>query len=361
MTEGNKYEKGTLGWIREQAKKDGFGDNIGGWQNWKNKKKREQEKRKEEQKRKQEWYKELEDKYGNEFADWAMKNKGHIPIWWINAGCKTRMEYHNKLTQKKLKDQARKDGFDNVDDWSKWKKDQNWHDYLKNRYGKDFADWAMKNKDRVPTWWINTGCKTITEYNNKCAQDAGFKDFNERQREWRHETGKSIPYEFNEYCSSHVGVTIGEDVVGKPILDMMFEEVVKKGYGNSGYEFLCKNPRKEFLNRYPRFILESRLERDKEYKVDVKTRHFLEGRWVYKIDYNNTADFFMIIGLGTIDDIPEFVLLIHKDDIIRGIKFWKRTGICIGKSHSSEFKMYELKDELGRFQKMMNDGIEKEG
>ncbi len=146
MTEGNKYEKGTLGWIREQAKKDGFGDNIGGWQNWKNKKKREQG-----------WYKELEGKYGKEFADWAVKNKDHIPIWWINAGCKTQMEY-----------------------------------------------------------------------NNKCAQDAGFKDFNERQREWRHETGKSIPYEFNEYCSSHVGVTIGEDVVGKPILDMMFEEVLRR-------------------------------------------------------------------------------------------------------------------------------------
>ncbi len=114
------------------------------------------------------------------------------------------------------------------------------------------------------------------------------------------------------------------------------------------------------MNRYPRLILESRLERDKEYKVDVKTRHFLEARWVYKIDYNDTADFFMIIGLGTIDDIPEFVLLIHKDEIIRGIKFWKRIGIGIDKSHSSEFKKYELKDELDRFQKMVNDGIEKE-
>lgn len=34
MTKNKKCEKGTLGWLREQAKKDGF-DNIGKWQNWK--------------------------------------------------------------------------------------------------------------------------------------------------------------------------------------------------------------------------------------------------------------------------------------------------------------------------------------
>jgi len=348
MPEDKISEKGTLGWIREQAKKDGFEDNIRGWQIWKNKQEREQEKRKKEQKREQKWYKELEDKYGKEFADWAMENKGRVPIWWINAGCKNQAEYKSKWVQKKLKEEAKKDGFDNVDDWSKWKKDQNWYDYLKNRYGKDFADWAMENKDHVPIWWINAGCKTVTEYNNKCAQDAGFKDYNERQREWRHETGRNLPYEFNEDCSSYVGVATGEDIVGRPILDMIFEDVVKKDYGNPGYEFLCKNPRKEFLNRYP-FILEGILERDKEYKIDVKTRHFLGERWIYKIDYNNIADFFMIIGLGTIDDIPQFVLLIYKDKIIRGIKFWRRTGIEIDKDQLSEFGKYELKEELERF------------
>lgn len=37
MTE-NKYEIGTFGWLREQAKKDGF-DNIRNWQIWKNNRK----------------------------------------------------------------------------------------------------------------------------------------------------------------------------------------------------------------------------------------------------------------------------------------------------------------------------------
>lgn len=34
MTENKIYEKGSFGWLREQAKKDGF-DNIRDWQNWK--------------------------------------------------------------------------------------------------------------------------------------------------------------------------------------------------------------------------------------------------------------------------------------------------------------------------------------
>lgn len=38
MTENKKYEKGSLGWLREQAKKDDFGDDIKGWQNWERKK-----------------------------------------------------------------------------------------------------------------------------------------------------------------------------------------------------------------------------------------------------------------------------------------------------------------------------------
>lgn len=41
--ENNIHEKNTLGWFREQAKKDGF-DNVRDWQNWKSKKICQQEK-----------------------------------------------------------------------------------------------------------------------------------------------------------------------------------------------------------------------------------------------------------------------------------------------------------------------------
>lgn len=35
MKEIKKHKVGTFGWIKEQAKKDGFGDNIRKWHNWK--------------------------------------------------------------------------------------------------------------------------------------------------------------------------------------------------------------------------------------------------------------------------------------------------------------------------------------
>jgi len=55
------------------------------------------------------------------------------------------------------------------------------------------------------------------------------------------QVGTLIPS--NEKCESHIGCVIGEDRIGKPILDKIFEIVEKKKYNNQGYEFLCKNPR----------------------------------------------------------------------------------------------------------------------
>ncbi len=56
-----------------------------------------------------------------------------------------------------------------------------------------------------------------------------------------------------------------------------------------------------FLDKYPQF----KLDINKEYNIDIKTSHFLLkwGYWgSYNIDYNNIADYFMIIGLGADDN-----------------------------------------------------------
>lgn len=86
MTENKKYEKGSLGWLREQqkikAKKDGF-DDVDKWLRWKI-----------------DPFNILEKKYGNEFADWARKNKDKIRKCVIDAGCKTECEYQNVNAQK---------------------------------------------------------------------------------------------------------------------------------------------------------------------------------------------------------------------------------------------------------------------
>lgn len=242
--------------------------------------------------------------------------------------------------QQKIK--AKKDGFDNIGDWLKWKADP--FNILEKKYGKEFAEWARENKGKrgIEDSWINLGCKTQKEYYEKCAKNAGFKDNAERyrdsKREWRHETGRRLPMELYEECESHTGVCIGEDKIGRPILDMMFEKIDKKKNNNPGFEFVCQNPIQGFIDTFPQF----KLDRNKEYNIDIKTAHFLDGYWKYRIDYNNMADYFLLIGLGTIDNTLQHALFIHKNDIIRNVQFWRRVGIKIGKNHLSEFKKYNL-------------------
>jgi hypothetical protein len=220
--------------------------------------------------------------------------------------------------------------------------------------GNDFIYWMQKNRilesptdinrEIHNTTYQNARCDDSAEYLNKCAQKVGFEDFNDRQRQQRYEKGeRGVLIETNEDCPSHVGCIIGEDDIGRPILDKIFEYVYKKGFKNPGYDFLCKNVRQTFLDKYPQF----KLEINKEYKIDIKTSHFLLkwGYWgSYNIDYNNIADYFMIIGLGADDNIPQFIFFIHKYDIIRGKKFYKRISIKIGKRHLSEFCKYQIRN-----------------
>lgn len=246
--------------------------------------------------------------------------------------------------KERQKIKAKKDGFDNIDDWLKWKVDP--FNILEKKYGKEFTDWARKNEHRIPKCYIDAGCKTQKEYQDKYAQKAGFKDnserYRDRKREWRHETGRRIPVELYEECESHTGVCIGEDKIARPILYIIFEQVDKKMFNNPGFEYVCKNPRQEFIDAFLQF----KLDRNKEYKIDVKTAHFLDEYWKYRIDYNNMADYFILIGLGTIDNNPQHILFIHKNDMIRNVQFWRRVGIKIGKNHLSEFKKYNLIYEL---------------
>lgn len=254
--------------------------------------------------------------------------------------------------QQKMK--AKKGGFDNVGDWLEWKSDP--FNMLESKYGKEFANWARRNKDKVIYAWLNAGCKTEKEYKDKCAQNAGFKDNTEKHKEWRHDTGRDIPKELNEECASHTGVCVGEDKIGRPILDMMFEEVDKKKYNNPGFEYVCKNPKQEFLNRYPQF----KLERDREYKIDIKTARFLNRRcWIYYIGYNDIADYFLSIALEETRDVPLYTLFIHKNEIIRGRKFWRRVSINICKNHLPELEKYELTYELGKLKELCNIDMDK--
>lgn len=389
------YEKGTIGWLKEQAKKDGFED-LSKWKKWKKsrrdienaRKERDIEIRKQESRseyninygslcnnckknqllsgrsyrekndkgeltgkvvcvicynyrlkhgvyKNYDKYSELEEKYGKEFADWAIKKIGEIPNHILSAGCKTDKEYRDKI--------ARDAGFKNRQDREDCNAKLLGYINISDRYGQlkirteEYQDELDKRREFRKT----------KEYRDLKAIEKGYKNDTDRKNVQRWNSGRVIPVEDYEGCESHTGCIIGEDKIGKHILDLIFEDVTKMKFNHPGYEFVCKNPKQEFLDRYPQFKLES----DKDYKIDVKTAHFLDGYWKYRIDYNNLTDYFLTIGLGTIDSIPQFVLLIHKYDIIRGKKFRKRVAIKLNKKYVHEFSTYILNHELEDFKK----------
>lgn len=69
------------------------------------------------------------------------------------------------------------------------------------------------------------------------------------------------------------------------------------------------------------------------------------SRYSIHIDKNNKTDYFVIsLWKDKSSTLPEKVLLIHKDDIIRGERFWNRTSITITNNHKklNEFKRFEI-------------------
>lgn len=382
MEENNKkHEKGTLGWLRQQAKKDGF-DDLSKWNKWKTSNRNIRNKicnhcnkhstkiyayreinndgqftgkwvckicynyrliygRYKNDYKSPGWFNEILEKYGKEFADWAIKNKDKVPGHFLIAGCKNDKEYRDK--------KARDAGFKNRQDREDYNARLLGYEDEAARYGwnvrktKEYQDEMKKRREFRKT----------KEYIDSIARENGFKDDNHRRNVQRWNNEGIIPVERNEECESHIGCIIGEDRIGKHILSLIFESVDKKKFNNPGYEFVCKDPKQEFLDRYPQF----KLERHKEYKIDVKTAHFLDEYWKYRIDYNNIPDYFLPIGLGTDDNTPQYIMFIHKDNIIRERKFWRRVGITIGKKYMTEFSRYDLKYELEEFKRVGDSNV----
>jgi len=188
-------------------------------------------------------------------------------------------------------------------------------------------DWNKKIK--------NAGCETITEYHNRCAKNAGYIDYTERQREYMHNTGRQIPMSENEDCPSYLGIHVAEGRVAKKILSYIYKNVKIMSYGHKGYDFIC----------------------GKGKKVDAKSsslRSYYNG-WSFSIDKNEIAEQFLLLAFGERPDDdenpkPMKLWLIPKDAIIRGEEFWNRTGIWIKNTPEGlrEFEKYELKEGLER-------------
>ena len=177
----------------------------------------------------------------------------------------------------------------------------------------------------------NAGCKTSTEYRNHCANNAGYIDYAERQKEYRYDTGRSGLMSENKDCSLYLGVNIAERILAHVFKK---ENVERMPHGHKGYDFIC----------------------GKGYKVDVKSSSLLSGNgWYFHIEHNEIAEQFLLLAFGKRpkDDKnpkPMQLWLIPNDVIIRHRKFWKRGTIAIKNTPKGlrEFKKYELKKGLER-------------
>lgn len=242
--------------------------------------------------------------------------------------------------REKQKIKAKKDGFDNVDDWLKWK-----NRCIEEKYGKEFAEWARENKGKhgIENKWINLGCKNEKEYIDRIAQGLGYKDHNEQLKEWRYKTGRSLPAEDNPECSSYFG-----DFT-ESLMIQTFEDVIKMPYGNPGFDWICKNG-------------------DKIDNKGVCLGYNIYNNWSgwrFTIRYNNIADWFILSAWDNRSSLnPLHVWAFHKNDMVKYRignqnvlkRFCDRELIAIPNTPEGlkEFEKYEINNRLIKLKELCN-------
>lgn len=213
---------------------------------------------------------------------------------------------------------------------------------LKFDSGNKYIYWMQQNgimknptdieHNRVEKVIKDAGCNGWKEYNDKRANNAGFKNATEKIKEWKYETGRSLPKEFNENCSAYFG-----DFT-ESIMIQTFEDAVRMPYGNPGFDWTCKNGD----------------------KIDNKgvCLVYIQGRppgWIFGIRWNNIADWFILSAWDSRDSLnPLHVWAFHKNDIMRGRKFWKRDTLTISNTPEGlkEFEEYEVANRLEKLKEL---------
>ena len=293
--------------------------------------------------------------------------------WARKRGFKNCVDYQTHLAQEK--------GFENLSDRRNYlaqdKGFMNLNDYrnhLANDKGfRNHADYenhlAKKKgfKNKYDEFLSKRGFKDTKEYRDNLAQDKGFKD----SKEYRDRIAQEQEYKnFSEYvkilrweregssienkdCSYYLGIHIVEKKIAKTVLEMIFEYVEEMPPNNPGFDFKCKDPRQEFIDKYPQF----RLERNKEYKIDSKsvTVDSLD-KLQFAIRYNNIPDYFLSTGFNNRDNLDiSDMWLIKSDEQIRinrdpwsKVDFWNRRTFTITNrpEYLLEFRQYELSGKL---------------
>lgn len=94
----------------------------------------------------------------------------------------------------------------------------------------------------------------------------------------------------NTSCSMYLGVHIAERV-----LHNAFKDVEVMPYGNPGYDFIC----------------------NRGMKIDVKSACMEKnGRWLFHINHNTTANYFLCIAFDNRQDLnPLYVWILHGHNV----------------------------------------------
>lgn len=211
-----------------------------------------------------------------------------------------------------------------------------WHKKLEDIYGKDFSEWAMKNKDKIRKCILDEGCKTEKEYRDKLTKRIGHIGAAEHVREWRYKTGRALPKELNKDCSKWFGEFIAENYVMKT-----FEEPIPAPSNNPYFDWTC----------------------NKGKKIDLKASCLLyepgkSPRWKFYLDYNPIADYFILSAWDNRESLnPLYIWIFHRNDIVRGELFWRRESLSITNTCKGleEFKKYEVTDKLEKLKEFCNE------
>jgi len=126
-----------------------------------------------------------------------------------------------------------------------------------------------------------------------------------------HRKNGNLPMDENKKCSAYLGVHIGE-----PVLSKTFKNVELMPYGHPGYDIICNHDK----------------------RIDIKISCLNKnGRWMFTIRHNTTADYFMCLAFDNREDLnPAHIWLLP------GNKFNHLVMATISPSTIDKWSEYEL-------------------
>lgn len=194
--------------------------------------------------------------------------------------------------------------------------------------GFEFVSWMQQNEIlKLP--------KTV-DVNHLSELYGDVKKYNrDHMRKYRHDNGLSVSMSDNIFCTSHIGICIGE-VVAKPILTEIFGSIDKTmPYCYPGYEYVVK----------------------RGLKIDVKTANLslsnVDGifydSWSFHIKCNNIADYFLLLAFDNLEDKTLLhILLVGKNEMVRKKRFNRFDHLKITNSYKGllHFLKYDWINKL---------------